>query len=96
MSKDNFYIQKKQNELDMYNINLKNLKALSSNSTGELQTEMNMYIRVISNMIDECKIMLSDEDKPFFKLSSTSELGVESAWSTLKHSVNTATLKFTA
>ncbi len=88
------YFQKEQAQLDRWKSDLIELNSKALLASADIRLEMNKHIRSIGNMLNECEKMLINDNTNKSKAINSINLGVESALSTLKHSVIDATVKF--
>lgn len=94
MSFKKLYFQKEQAQLDCWKEDLQKLNSKALLASAEIRFEMNKHIRSINNMLKECEEMLSSNYMINKKSFGPNDIGMESAMSTLKYSVNDATSKF--
>jgi len=90
MNRNNLYHQSKQDQLNIYRIELINLKALSSRTNETVQREMVQHFGWIGFMIDEINSILIDFQKATGKPWHSIQIGLESALTTLHDSMNAA------
>jgi hypothetical protein len=94
MSYKKLYFQKEQAQLDCWKADLIKLNSKALLASAEIQLEMNKHIRSIGYMLNECEVMLKSSNMANKKPFDSSDIGMESALSTLKYSVIDATAKF--
>lgn len=94
MSFRKLYFQKEQAQLDCWKKDLSKLNTKALLASTEIRFEMNKHIRSIGNMLNECEEMLTSNYKMNKKSIDSNDIGMESAFSTLKYSVIDATAKF--